>query len=123
MRENKYVLIAGCRDYNNYAEAKRYINRCIAEIRKRYKITVISGGARGTDNLGELYAIENGFDVKKYLPDWERYGKSAGPLRNKIMVDKADFIICFWNGKSRGTASTVKYAIKTGKPLDRKSVV
>ena len=117
MRENKYVLIAGCRDYNNYAEAKRYINRCIAEIRKRYKITVISGGARGTDNLGELYAIENGFDVKKYLPDWERYGKSAGPLRNKIMVDKADFIICFWNGKSRGTASTVKYAIKTGKPL------
>lgn len=117
MRENKYVLIAGCRDYNNYAEAKRYINRCIAEIRKRYKITVISGGARGTDNLGELYAIENGFDVKKYLPDWERYGKSAGPLRNKIMVDKADFIICFWNGKSRGTASTVKHAIKTGKPL------
>lgn len=117
MRENKYVLIAGCRDYNNYAEAKRYINRCIAEIRKRYKITVIFGGARGTDNLGELYAIENGFDVKKYLPDWERYGKSAGPLRNKIMVDKADFIICFWNGKSRGTASTVKYAIKTGKPL------
>ncbi len=117
MRENKYVLIAGCRDYNNYAEAKRYINRCIAEIRKRYKITVISGGARGTDNLGELYAIENGFDVKKYLPDWERYGKSAGPLRNKIMVDKADFIICFWNGKSRGTASTVKYAIKTEKPL------
>ena len=117
MRENKYVLIAGCRDYNNYAEAKRYINRCIAEIRKRYKITVISGGARGTDNLGELYAIENGFDVKKYLPDWERSGKSAGPLRNKIMVDKADFIICFWNGKSRGTASTVKYAIKTGKPL------
>lgn len=117
MRENKYVLIAGCRDYNNYTEAKCYINRCIAEIRKRYKITVISGGARGTDNLGELYAIENGFDVKKYLPDWERYGKSAGPLRNKIMVDKADFIICFWNGKSRGTASTVKYAIKTGKPL------
>ena len=117
MRENKYVLIAGCRDYNNYAEAKRYINRCIAEIRKRYKITVISGGARGTDNLGELYAIENGFDVKKYLPGWERYGKSAGPLRNKIMVDKADFIICFWNGKSRGTASTVKYAVKTGKPL------
>lgn len=117
MRENKYVLIAGCRDYNNYAEAKRYINRCIAEIRKRYKITVISGGARGTDNLGELYAIENGFDVKKYLPDWERYDKSAEPLRNKIMVDKADFIICFWNGKSRGTASTVKYAIKTGKPL------
>lgn len=122
MRENKYVLIAGCRDYNNYAEAKRYINRCIAEIRKRYKITVISGGARGADNLGELYAIENGFDVKKYLPDWERYGKSAGPLRNKIMVDKADFIICFWNGKSRGTASTVKYAIKTGKPLQIKYI-
>ena len=53
--------------------------------------------------------------MKKYLPDWERYGKSAGPLRNKIMVDKADFIICFWNGKSRGTASTVRYASKDRK--------
>ncbi len=37
MRENKYVLIAGCRDYNNYAEAKRYINRCIARYEKGIK--------------------------------------------------------------------------------------
>ena len=117
MKDEKYVLIEGCRDFNDYRRAKQYIDFCISNIRSQYEITRISGGARGADALGEQYADENEFKVKRYLPDWEKYGRAAGPRRNKIMVDAADYIICFWDGESRGTGSTVKYAEKSCKPL------
>lgn len=117
MKDKKYVLIAGCRDYNDYKTAKAYIDFCISNIRKKYDIIIISGGARGADALGEQYADENKFKVKRFLPDWERYGKSAGPRRNKLMVEAADYIICFWDGNSPGTGSTIKYAQSADKPL------
>ena len=31
----KRVVIAGCRDYNNYDEAKSYIDFCLSDIRKK----------------------------------------------------------------------------------------
>ena len=54
--------------------------------------------------LGERYARENGFRIERYPADWKQYGKSAGPRRNMQMAEAGDDIICFWDGKSRGTA-------------------
>lgn len=117
MKDKKYVLIAGCRDFNDYKIAKKYIDYYISNIREKYKITIISGGALGADSLGERYARENRFKIKRFLPDWEKYGRSAGPRRNKLMVETADYVICFWDGKSPGTCSTVNYTKSAGKPL------
>ena len=117
MKDKKYVLIAGCRYFNDYKIAKKYIDYYISNIREKYKITIISGGALGADSLGERYARENRFKIKRFLPDWEKYGRSAGPRRNKLMVETADYVICFWDGKSTGTRSTVNYTKSAGKPL------
>lgn len=117
MKDKKYVLIAGCRDFNDYKIAKKCIDYYISNIREKYKITIISGGALGADSLGERYARENRFKIKRFLPDWEKYGRSAGPRRNKLMVGAADYVICFWDGKSPGTRSTVNYTKSAGKPL------
>lgn len=117
MKDKKYVLIAGCRYFNDYKIAKKYIDYYISNIREKYKITIISGGALGADSLGERYARENRFKIKRFLPDWEKYGRSAGPRRNKLMVETADYVICFWDGKSPGTRSTVNYTKAAGKPL------
>lgn len=113
----KRVVIAGGRDYNNYDEAKRYIDYCISNIRKEYTLVFLSGCCRGADMLGERYAEENGFRVEKYPADWEKYGRNAGPKRNKQMAEAGDYVICFWNGKSRGTKSMIEYARKLGKPV------
>lgn len=117
MKDKKYVLIAGCRYFNDYKIAKKYIDYYISNIREKYKITIISGGALGADSLGERYARENRFKIKRFLPDWEKYGRSAGPRRNKLMVETADYVICFWDGKSPSTRSTVNYTKSAGKPL------
>ena len=69
--------------------------------------TIVSGGAKGADTLAERYAGEIGVDCNIFKPDWKRYGRAAGPKRNKQIVEASDLIIAFWNGKSRGTFSTI----------------
>ena len=108
--------------YNNYEEARLYIDDCIADIRKENRIVIVSGCASGTDSLGERYALENGFEIERYPAEWEKYGRSAGPKRNLKMVQTADCVICFWDGKSSGTKSMINYAEKLSKQVMIKKI-
>ena len=118
----KRVVIAGCRDYNNYDEAKAYIDFCLSNIRKENNIVIVSGCASGADAIGERYAKENGFKVEKYPADWKTYGRSAGPRRNKQMAEVSDYVICFWDEKSRGTKSMLDFAREYNKPIRIKKI-
>ena len=113
----KRVIIAGCRDYNNYKEAKIYIVFCLSNIRKENNIVIVSGCAGGADAIGERYAKENGLNIEKFPADWKKYGKSAGPMRNLQMAQVCDFAICFWDGKSKGAKSMIECAKKLCKPI------
>jgi len=42
----KRVVIAGCRDYNDYEEVKCFIDSCLADMRKENNIIIVSGGAK-----------------------------------------------------------------------------
>ena len=118
----KRVVIAGCRDYDNYDEAKAFIDFCLSNIRKNYKIIIVSGCASGADAMGERYAKENGFKVERYPADWKKYGRSAEPKRNKQMAEVCDYVICFWDEKSRGTKSMIEYAKRCNKPVFVKKI-
>lgn len=118
----KRIVVAGCRDYENYQEAKVYIDFCISKIRKSHTLIFVSGGCRGADMLGERYAKENGFEIEQYKADWKAYGKSAGPKRNMQMAMASDYVICFWDGKSKGTLSMINCAKKLNKPLHIKNI-
>ena len=119
----KRVVIAGCRYYNNYDEAKVYIDLCLSDIRKKYEIVILSGCAKGADAIGERYAKENGFKIEKHPAAWNIYGKSAGPRRNKQMAEACDFVICFWDGQSRGTESMIEFAKQYNKPFRIKRIL
>ena len=60
----KRIVIAGSRDYNNYEEAKEFIDFCIQNIKIEHQLVFVSGCCYGADALGERYAKENGFAVK-----------------------------------------------------------
>lgn len=79
---------------------------------------IVSGGAVGVDTCAAEYAKENGIKVTVFLPEYERFGRAAPIVRNKKIVDHADKVIAFWDGKSKGTLSVIKYAEKTKKPCD-----
>jgi hypothetical protein len=75
---------------------------------------VISGGAYGVDQMGERWASINRIPVKKFLPDWERYGKAAGCMRNIEMARAADALIAVWDGESTGTKHMIRVAKEKG---------
>ncbi len=92
------TIIAGSRTITNYAELLLTI-KCSG-----FKITqVVSGGARGVDKLGERYAHEHKLTLNTFLANWDKYGKSAGYIRNKQMAEFAEAAIILWDGKSKGT--------------------
>ena len=79
---------------------------------------IVSGGAVGVDSCAAEYAKKNGLKLTVFLPQYERYGHAAPIERNRKIVDYADKIVAFWDGKSKGTLSVIKYADKTGKPCE-----
>ena len=77
-------------------------------------IRIINGGASGADSAATDYAVVNWCSFKEYPAEWNKYGKSAGPIRNKQMLDEEniDLVIAFPGG--RGTANMVKLAKERG---------
>lgn len=80
----------------------------------KIKIIIVSGKARGADTLGEQFAKEMGFEVEEYPADWDEYGKAAGAIRNEQMASNSEYLMAFWDGKSRGTAHMIKTARRKG---------
>ena len=76
---------------------------------------IVSGGAKGVDTCAAAYARENGIKLTEFLPEYEKYGRGAPIVRNRQIVDYADKVLVFWNGKSRGSAYVIDYAKKMGK--------
>lgn len=113
----KRIVVAGSRNYKNYEEAKAYISVCISKIKENHTLIFLSGCCKGADLLGEKFALENGYKIERHPALWEKYGRKAGPIRNKTMAEKADCVICFWDGKSFGTKSMIYYAKKFNKKI------
>lgn len=70
-------------------------------------IEVVSGTAKGADLLGEQYAKEKGYTIKRFPADWDTHGKKAGYIRNVQMAGYATHCVVFWDGKSSGTKMMV----------------
>ena len=57
---------------------------------------VIEGEAKGADTMARIAAEELGIPVQKFPAEWGKYGKAAGPIRNKQMLDeKPDLVLAF----------------------------
>ena len=102
------LAIIGSRSFFDYEKLK--------DVLKNYLITkIVSGGAKGADSLAKQYALEHNIPIIEFLPDWDKFGKSAGPIRNQKIVNEAEFIIAFWDGKSKGTKQVIEYVKKKDK--------
>ena len=83
----------------------------------RSPTAILSGMARGADSLGVQYAAEKGILVQKYPADWNKYGRRAGMVRNRQMLEDADALVAFWDGVSHGTANMITIAKEAGIPV------
>ena len=124
------VIIAGGRDFSkhvlengepdsarNYRDTLQMHNAMLQLMTYNLIDEVIQGCAEGADKCGEAWAKENMVAIRHFRitkAQWEKYGKSAGPRRNRAMAQVADCLVAFWDGKSRGTKNMIEEALKRG---------
>jgi hypothetical protein len=106
------VIVAGSRDITN----REIIVNAIES--SKFEITeIVSGTARGVDKLGEKYGLTYNIPIIMFPANWNKYGKSAGYIRNTEMAKYADALIAIWDGKSSGTKHMIKTMNDMKKPV------
>ena len=80
---------------------------------------IVSGGAKGVDTSAREYAQKHGVRLTEFLPDYRRYGKGAPLRRNIDIIEHADMVLAFWDGRSRGTKFVIDECVRRGVPVQR----
>lgn len=103
------VAIVGSQGYKHLQRVIDYVQSLPLDT------IIVSGGAIGPDQVAEHTAKQRGMpEPIIFLPEWAKYGKPAGPIRNKLIVQEADKLVAFWDQESKGTQSSIKFARERG---------
>jgi YspA, cpYpsA-related SLOG family len=106
------VAVIGSRTFSDYEFLKETLQHV-------YITEMISGGALGADQLAERYAKEKNIPIR-IIPHTEN--KDIPDLsRTYSIINLAQLVIAFWDGKSQGTCDLVKFAQKSGKQVSIKN--
>ena len=105
------IVIAGSRSFHDY----QLLCQTLAPDKSRIT-QVLTGGARGADQLGYRWAWKHAIKHQLFRADWERFGQSAGTRRNHQMAQAGDLLVCFWDGGSTGSAHMINCMQQLGKP-------
>ena len=111
------IIVAGTRTFSDYELLRNRLDDFISKLKQKHpdkQVVIITGAAKGADQLGSFYARSHNIPLKEFPADWTTYGKAAGPIRNQQMLDYAlheiPVLIVFWDGESRGTKNMMNIA-------------
>ena len=104
------IAVIGSRAFNDFEHLERVLLPWLPA-------HIVSGGARGADALAARLAETHNLPITIIKPDWAQYGRAAGPIRNRAIVDAADIVIAFWDHSSKGTKSALDYARQKQKTI------
>lgn len=113
------LMVCGGRDFSNKELCFSSIQKFIEEENLDYSQIIILEGEcpTGADSFAKEFANLHNILLEKYPADWKKYGKAAGPIRNKEMVTNCDYCLAFWNYESKGTKSSIDYCKKLNKKV------
>lgn len=108
------VLVTGSRNWKDGGEIEQAF-RFLPD-----DTVVVHGAAAGADTVAGVVAKRRGLEVLACPANWVQYGKSAGPIRNRQMLDhQPAFVLAFHADleASRGTKDCVDEAVRRGIPV------
>ena len=79
---------------------------------------LVSGGAKDIDSCARKYAVANHIPITEFLPEYDKYGKTAPLKRNIEIIMHSDFVLAIWDGKSRGTKHVIDNCKKLNVPFE-----
>lgn len=106
------LVVTGGRDYGDRAELRQRLEEILWYC--GIDMLIHGGCPTGADAMAGRWAEEHAVPILVFAADWDRYGKRAGPLRNREMIrDGApDLVLAFPGG--RGTADCIAAAREYG---------
>lgn len=110
------VIVCGGRNFRSPAQVWRELDALHAE---HGFTALMQGGATGVDRFAKEWAGTKP-EIQRYVckADWDRYGPTAGPLRNARMLKwEPDMVIAFAGGA--GTSDMVRKAEHAGVRVHR----
>lgn len=110
----KKLLVSGSRTITDRENVFLELEYMVDAVLSGEDVTILEGGAKGVDTLAREFAIEHNIPYEEHPADWEKNGRAAGYIRNAEMVKEADIALIIWDGKSKGTAHTMKMCEKRG---------
>lgn len=110
------IAIVGSREYKDKLKVWAKLEDYVKNISNLLDVIIISGGARGVDNWAIGWAKARGIYTEIIKPI-NPTDKFSYLLRNVEIITKADKIIAFWDGKSRGTKFVIDYAKARNKDI------
>lgn len=109
------LAIVGSRSFDDYDALEKFVVDTTGS--EGIEITgIVSGGAKGADTLARLFAYRHGYPLTEHKPDWKTFGKRAGFIRNKTIIQECDVCFAFWDGESHGTKHDIELCKKYDKP-------
>lgn len=135
--ENKVLRVLGCgsrgfKEYDYVCNEQGVMEQMLTYLDKNiytklleyedYDIEIIEGHARGADAYFQGFAKRHELNLRSFPAEWDKYGKSAGYKRNAEMINyikqaDARFVVCLWDGVSKGTKNTIDLCIRDNIPV------
>ena len=113
------VLICGDRNWTDEETIENYIRSLPPHS------VVIQGMCRGADIIARRLAQKYGHTVMGFPANWVKYGRIAGPRRNRKMLDagEPDMVVAFHDNleDSKGTKNMIRQAKAAGVPTEVRS--
>ena len=107
------LLVTGTRRYSD----REFLYHVLDQLDP---LVVIEGAAKGADQLAHEWAVENAGERNvtnlRFPADWKRFGRAAGPVRNKRMLveGKPTLVVAFPEPGGKGTQNMMRQALKAG---------
>lgn len=103
------IAVIGSRDLS-VTNLEKYLPSDVTEI--------VSGGAKGIDTSAREYALAHNLKLTEFLSEYNKFGRSAPLKRNITIIEYADLVLAFWDGKSRGTKFVIDNCKKRNIPIE-----
>jgi hypothetical protein len=113
----KIIGIVGSRRRNSTND-RLAVERTFFEVYKKGDWICSGGCPKGGDRFAELIAREYGIPILSFYPNWRKYGKRAGFVRNIDIAMNSDILIaCVTSDRTSGTENCIKHFLNDKEDL------
>ena len=116
MEEGYNLAIVGSRNLSDWSIFTEGIIQC-CENWGSLPSKIVSGGAKGADFMAAKWANENNIDLVEFVPNWRKYGNTAGIIRNQDIIESCDKVLAFPSRTGKGTQNSILRATEAQKQM------